>query len=69
MQVTGGGFHQGKECHTRRTRVGQKRIFVGQHLLAREFYGSTVGRNEAARDYVRQQKEEDKRLDQISLWR
>ena len=31
---------------------------------------STVGRDEAViRDYIRQQEAEDKRLDQINLWR
>ena len=31
---------------------------------------STVGRDETViRDYIRKQEEEDKRLDQINLWR
>jgi putative transposase len=31
---------------------------------------STVGRDDAViRDYIRQQEAEDKRLDQINLWR
>jgi len=42
---------------------------VGQHFWARGFYVSTVGRDEqAVREYIREQEEEDKRLDQMGLW-
>ena len=42
---------------------------MGQHFWARGFYVSTVGRDEqAVREYIREQEEEDKRLDQMGLW-
>jgi putative transposase len=45
----------------------RKQHFVGQHFWARGFMASTVGRNEAViRDCIRNQEEEDKRLDQLS---
>jgi putative transposase len=44
--------------------------FVGQHFWARGYYVSTVGRDETViRNYIRRQEAEDKRLDQINLWR
>ena len=43
---------------------------MGQHFWARGFYASTVGRDEAViREYIRKQEEEDKRLEQMNLWR
>ena len=43
---------------------------MGQHFWARGFWVSTVGRDEAViREYIRKQEEEDKRLDQLNLWR
>jgi hypothetical protein len=43
---------------------------MGQHFWARGYYVSTVGRDETViRDCIRQQEAEDKRLDQINLWR
>ena len=49
---------------------GRKQNFVSnKHFRARGFYVSTVGRDEAAvRKYIREQEEEDKRLDQMGLW-
>jgi putative transposase len=65
------GFIKGKSAiHVARVYGEQKRNFVGQHFWARGYYVSTVGRDEAViRDYIRQQEAEDKRLDQINLWR
>ena len=65
------GFIKGKSAiHLARVYGEQKRNFVGQHFWARGYYVSTVGRDEAViRDYIRQQEAEDKRLDQINLWR
>ncbi len=43
---------------------------MGQHFWARGYYVSTVGRDETViREYIRHQEQEDKRLDQINLWR
>jgi hypothetical protein len=37
---------------------------------ARGYFVSTVGRDETLiREYIRDQEQEDKRLDQLSLWR
>jgi putative transposase len=48
--------------------MGKKRNFVGQHLWARGYFVSTVGRGEAViREYIRHQEVEDKRLDQLNL--
>lgn len=65
------GFIKGKSAiHLARVYGERKRNFVGQHFWARGFWVSTVGRDEAViREYIRKQEEEDKRLDQLNLWR
>jgi putative transposase len=65
------GFIKGKSAiHLARVYGETKRNFVGQHFWARGYYVSTVGRDETViREYIRQQEAEDKRLDQINLWR
>jgi putative transposase len=45
-----------------------ERKFAGQSFLARGYFVSTVGR-EAIREYIKNQEQEDKRLDQLNLWR
>jgi len=63
------GYIKGKSAiHVARTFMGKKRNFVGQHLWARGYFVSTVGRDEAIiREYIRHQEVEDKRLDQMNL--
>ena len=65
------GFIKGKSAiHLVRTYGERKRNFVGQHFWARGYFVSTVGRDEAAiREYIKNQEQEDKRLDQLNLWR
>ena len=65
------GFIKGKSAiHLARVYGERKRNFVGQHFWARGFWVSTVGREEAViREYIRKQEQEDKRLDQLNLWR
>jgi putative transposase len=65
------GFIKGKSAiHLARTYGERKRNFVGQHFRARGYFVSTVGRDEAAiREYIKNQEQEDKRLDQLNLWR
>jgi putative transposase len=47
---------------------GRRRNIVGQHFGAREYWVSTVGKNEAAvRQYIQNQEKEDKRLEQLEL--
>jgi putative transposase len=63
------GFVKGK-IHLARTYGERKRNFVGQSFWARGFFVSTVGREEAViREYIKNQEQEDKRLDQLNLWR
>ena len=65
------GFIKGKSAiHLARVYGERKRNFVGQHFWARGYFVSTVGRDEAViREYIRNQEQEDKRLDQMNLWR
>jgi putative transposase len=56
--------------HLARVYGERKRSFVGQHFWARGFFVSTVGRDETlVREYIRNQEQEDMRLDQMNLWR
>ncbi len=65
------GYIKGKSAiHLARVYGERKRNFVGQHFWARGFCVSTVGRDESViREYIRKQEQEDKRLDQMNLWR
>ena len=64
------GYIKGKSAiHLARVYGERKRNFVGQHFWARGFFVSTVGRDETVvRAYIRNQEQEDKRLDQMGLW-
>ncbi len=64
------GDIKGKSAiHLARVYGERKRNFVGQHFWARGFFVSTVGRDEeAVREYIRNQEQEDKRLDQRGFW-
>ena len=64
------GFIKGKSAiHLARVYAEKRRNFVGQSFWARGYFVSTVGHDETAiRKYVREQEEEDKRLDQLRLW-
>ena len=63
------GFIKGKSAiHIARTFGGRKRNFVGQHVWARGYFVSTVGRDEEViREYIRHQESEDRRIDQLKL--
>jgi putative transposase len=65
------GFIKGKSAiHLARVYGEKKRNFLGQHFWARGYFVSTVGRDtEVIRDYIKRQEQEDKRLEQMSLWR
>lgn len=64
------GFIKGKSAiHLARVYGERKRNFVGQSFWARGYSVSTIGRDEAMiREYIRNQEEEDRRLDQMRLW-
>jgi putative transposase len=50
--------------------MGKPRNFWGEHFWARGYYISTVGRDEkAVREYLQKQEEEDRRLDQMELFK
>ncbi len=65
------GYIKGKSAiHVARVYGERKRNFVGQHFWARGFFVSTVGRDEEIiRRYIRHQEAEDRRLEQMQLWR
>ena len=65
------GYVKGKSAiHVARYFLGKSRNYTGQSLWARGFFVSTVGIDEEAiREYIREQEEEDKRLDQLDFFR
>ncbi len=65
------GYIKGKSAiHLARTYGERKRNFTGQHFWARGYFVSTVGRDEEQiRAYIQNQEHEDRRLDQLNLWR
>jgi putative transposase len=65
------GYIKGKSAiHLARVYAERKRNFVGQNFWARGYFVSTVGRDEEViRNYIRHQEKEDKRLEQLELWR
>ena len=64
------GFIKGKSAiHIARDFMNRRRNFTGQHFWARGKYVSTVGRDEATiRAYIRNQEQEDQRLDQLNMF-
>jgi len=65
------GFIKGKSAiHVARVYGENRRNFVGQSFWARGYFVSTVGCDEAViREYIKNQEQEDKRLEQLSLLR
>ena len=64
------GYIKGKSAiHLARVYGERTRNFVGQNFWARGYFVSTVGRDEEViREHIRNQEQEDKRLDQLKLW-
>jgi putative transposase len=64
-------YIKGKSAiHLARVYGERRRNFVGQQFWARGYFVSTVGRDEAViRAYIKQQEQEDQRLEQLNLWR
>lgn len=64
------GYLKGKSAiHIARTYMGRKKNFTGQHFWARGYFVSTVGTDEEMiREYIRQQEQEDRRLDQMTMF-
>jgi putative transposase len=65
------GFIKGKSAiHLARVYGENRRNFVGQSFWARGYFVSTVGRDEEViRNYIKNQEQEDQRLEQMNLWR
>jgi len=64
------GYLKGKSAiQIARTYMGRKKNFTGQHFWARGYFVSTVGADEETiRDYIKRQENEDRRLDQLSIF-
>jgi len=65
------GFIKGKSAiHIARNYLGRRSNFRGQHFWARGYWVSTVGKDETAiREYIRSQEKEDRRLEQLNIFR
>ena len=65
------GYIKGKSAiHIARTYTGRRKNFTGQHFWARGYYVSTVGLDEEmVRNYIKNQEREDKRLDQLQMFK
>ena len=64
------GYIKGKSAiQIARNYLGRKKNFTGQHFWAKGYHVSTVGRNEEAiRKYIKEQEEEDRRLEQLQMF-
>jgi REP-associated tyrosine transposase len=65
------GYLKGKSAiHIARTFGGRQRNFVGEQFWAWGYCVSTVGRDEEViRRYIQEQEAEDKRLEQLKLFK
>jgi len=65
------GYIKGKSAiHIARTYLGQKKNYGGMSFWARGYFVSTVGTDEdVVRTYIREQEKEDRRVEQLSLFK
>ena len=65
------GYIKGKSAIAlARNYIGRSRDFTGQNFWARGYYVSTVGLNEEViKRYIQEQETEDKRLEQLGLYK
>ncbi len=65
------GYIKGKSAIAiARTYLGKRQNFTGQNFWARGYYVSTVGRDEEAiKKYIREQEDDDKRQDQLEMFK
>ena len=65
------GYIKGKSAIAIARRfVGRQKNFTGQNFWARGYYVTTVGRDEAViRKYIQAQEAEDKRLEQLEMFK
>jgi putative transposase len=65
------GYIKGKSAIAiARTYLGKRQNYSGQNFWARGYYVSTVGRDEETiKKYIREQEDEDKRQDQLEMFK
>ena len=65
------GYMKGKSAiHIARTYLGQRKNYGGMSFWARGYFVSTVGADErVVRAYIRDQEQEDQRLEQLHLFK
>ena len=65
------GYIKGKSAiHFAGNYLGHRKNFTGQQFWSRGYHVSTVGRDEKkVREYIKAQEQEDRRLDQLSLFK
>ena len=65
------GYLKGKSAiHIARAYGGRQQNFVGEHFWARGYFVTTVGHDEeTVRQYIRAQEVEDRRLEQLELFK
>ena len=65
------GYMKGKNAiHIARTYLGQRKNYGGMSFWARGYFVSTVGADETVvRTYIRDQEQEDQRLEQLHLFK
>jgi putative transposase len=65
------GYIKGKSAiHIARSYLGQRKNYGGMSFWARGYFVSTVGADEeVVRTYIRDQEKEDKRIEQLSLFK
>ena len=65
------GYMKGKSAiYIARNYLGQKKNYNGMHFWARGYFVSTVGADEAmVRAYIRNQEQEDQRVEQLNLFK
>ena len=65
------GYIKGKSAiHVARNYIGRKKNFTGAHFWALGYHVSTVGRDEqTVREYIREQESEDRRIEQLNMFR
>ena len=65
------GYMKGKSAiHIARTYLGQRKNFSGMSFWARGYFVTTVGADEeTVRVYIREQEKEDRRVEQLSLFK
>jgi len=65
------GYIKGKSAiHIARNYLGHRKNFTGEQFWARGYHVSTVGRDEETiREYIKTQEAEDRRVEQLNLFK